>query len=598
MNETNTSLGLNRNNLQESASPYLLQHISNPVWWQEWSDDLIKHAEKINKPLFVSVGYATCHWCHVMASEAFSDLPTAKYLNENFICIKIDREQRPDIDQFLMDYINSQNGRGGWPLNVFMTPSLKPVFAMTYAPVTSDGTHYSFLSIARKVYDFISDNIDRIPSFEAAERQSPVAGEDTLVHSLSQYYDQENGGFGSGQKFPPHSTMLYLLYRLSIDDDPYLINVCSKTLDAMRLRGLNDHLQGGIYRYCVDNEWTIPHFEKMLYDQAMALWVYSLAYKLIGNEAYKSMAIEILRCLEESFLQNGLYISGHDADTDHKEGATYIWSFKELSEVLSEEEFARFQETYCITGNGNFEGSNHLIRRNDSILKDIEEKLLELRRKRNQPSVDGKILSGTNALLAISLIQAARCLNQPDLEEKAVTLVGNIITTFWDGKTLGHSFYNGLLQKQGFLFDASALLTAVSMLYETDIKWGIMLSDLVIYVGSFRENDTWIESRADDFPIVYASWFDHPVPSSVSLAELGLIRSDILTGKEYSTKPYREPFQSDFYNVSAMISNDLFHIFTSVDRLGWHLLPANSIQMRGAHKQDCFMGTCHPLNIT
>jgi len=497
-----------------------------------------------------------------------------------------------------MDFINSQNGRGGWPLNAFLTPSLKPVFALTYAPATSDGTQYTFLSIARKVHAFISDNADRIPAFEASERQSPVAAEDILVHSLSKYYDQENGGFGSGQKFPPHSTLLYLLYRLSLDDDPYVMGVCSKTLDAMRLRGLNDHLQGGIYRYCVDNEWTIPHFEKMLYDQAMALWSFSLAGKVMGNENYKTMANGILRCLDETFAMNGLYISGHDADTGHKEGATYVWSYKELSEVLSAEEFARFQETYTITKNGNFEGSNHLLRRNDSHLHDIEEKLLELRRKRNQPSEDGKILSGINSLVAIAFIQAGRSLGQPLLEEKAATLIDRIITTFWDGKTLGHSFYNGILQKQGFLSDAAALLTAVTMLFETDEKWEKVLSDLVIYVGSFRENGTWIESRADDFPVVYASWFDHPVPSSVSLAEMGLTRAAILTGKEYNPRSNREPFQSDFYNISAMISNGLFHVFTSADRLDWDQLPVNSIQMRGAHQQDCYRGTCHPLNIT
>jgi hypothetical protein len=469
---------------------------------------------------------------------------------------------------------------------------------MTYAPAISNGTHYSFLSIAEKVMNIIKENTDKIPSFEAAERQSPVASEDSLVHTLSQYYDQQNGGFGSGQKVPPHSTLLYLLYKLSIDDDPYLKDICSKTLDAMRLRGLNDHLQGGVYRYCVDNEWTIPHFEKMLYDQAMALWTYSLAYGVIGNVEYKSMANAILKCLDESFFQNGFYISAHDADTLHKEGATYIWSFKELSEVLSEEEFARFQATYLITRNGNFEGSNHLLRRNDSMLKDIEEKLLEIRRKRNQPSADGKILSGINGLVAIALIQASRFLDQSVLEEKAAVLVDNIITTFWDGKTLGHSYYNGSLQKQSFLFDAAALLTAVTMLFESDAKWGNTMSEFIDYVGSFRENGSWIESRAEDFPVVYASWFDHPVPSSVSLAEMGLLRAAILSGKEYMPFPSREPFQSDFYNVSAMISNGLFHVFTSSEKLMWNRLPVNSIQTRGSHEQDCYMGVCRPLSIT
>ena len=255
-------------------------------------------------------------------------------LNEHFICIKVDREQRPDIDQFMMDFINNQNGRGGWPLNVFLTPALHPVFALTYAPAFSRDSMHSFLSIAEQVVIYMEKNSNDIPPYVLAENKPSVAEAESLADTLSAYYDPVNGGFGSGQKFPSHSTLLYLLYQLSIDDSPSIRTICSKTLDAMRLRGLNDHLQGGIFRYCVDNEWTIPHFEKMLYDQAMVLWTYSLAYKVMGKDEYKTMAINILRCLDESFEESGLYISAHDADTEHEEGATYIWSYEELERSL------------------------------------------------------------------------------------------------------------------------------------------------------------------------------------------------------------------------------------------------------------------------
>jgi uncharacterized protein YyaL (SSP411 family) len=583
---------LKRNNLDKSSSPYLRQHVSNPVWWQEWSEEIVSYASSVNRPVLVSVGYATCHWCHVMASEAFSDKQTACYLNENFICIKVDREQRPDIDQYLMEFINRQNGRGGWPLNVFLTASMKPVYALTYAPQKSGSMGQSFLSIAEKVYAFIEKNEENIPAFVPEEIRPEVADEGSLVETLSAYYDEIHGGFGNGQKFPSHSTLLYLLYNLAVQDNPTIRTICIKTLDSMRLRGLNDHLQGGIFRYCVDNEWTIPHFEKMLYDQAMALWTYSLAYRVLKREEYRRMAAKILKCLDESFENNGLYISAHDADTDHEEGATYLWSHEQLINELDPKEFSEFSNSYQIRKEGNFDGRNHLIRINDDPLTDIEEKLLAIRRQRLQPSKDDKILCGINALLAVALIQSARLLDAPEQEQKATSLIKNLIRLFWDGLTLCHSYWNGHLQNQGFLSDASAMLTAISMLYENDASWEKEMTEMTSYVESFREGDSWIESRSRDFPAVIASWFDHPVPSGVSMAEFGLARVFLLTGRNTVATDYRQPFQSDFYNITAMINNGLFHVITTPEIIPWDKLPVNSIQLSGTIQQDCYMGAC------
>jgi uncharacterized protein YyaL (SSP411 family) len=589
---------LMRNNLDRSSSPYLLQHSENPVWWQEWSGDLVRHAAAINKPIFVSVGYATCHWCHVMAAEAFSDPATAGYLNNNFISIKIDREQRPDIDQFMMEFINRQNGRGGWPLNVFLTPSLRPVYALTYAPVRESEMSPSFLSIAGKVHDHIMTYGNSIPPFHTEDKAPSFIHENSLIRILSDYYDPDNGGFGYGPKFPPHSTLLYLLYQLGIEESPSIKTICVKTLDAMMLRGLNDHLQGGIFRYCVDHEWTIPHFEKMLYDQAMALWVYSLAFRVTGNEAYRRMAERIVKCLDETFDSGGLYISAHDADTDHKEGETYLWSYKELQEALDNEEFLLFTKAYHISEHGNFEGRNHLLRKRADINVDaIEDKLLEIRKRRNQPSPDGKILSGLNALAAMSMVYAGRYLNQPGLKKKAEDLTRKIIGEFSDGKSLSHSQYNGVLQNQSFLFDSAALLNAITLLNEDDRKWASQLDESVAFVRSFQQEGKWLESRTSDFPPVYASSFDHPIPSSVSLAEMGLARYALLKGEELETREYRQPFESDFFNLTAMIHNGLFHVFTSHELIGWDQLPVNSIQVMGEHEQDCYMGQCSPLQL-
>jgi hypothetical protein len=584
-----------RNNLYKSSSPYLLQHTVNPVWWQEWSEALIRYAVNANKLLFVSVGYATCHWCHVMASEAFSDFATASYLNKHFICIKVDREQRPDIDQFLMEFINNQNGRGGWPLNVFLTPDLRPIYALTYAPVYSGNSMLSLASIAEKVNTYYENNREKIPPFLSTENKPEISDESALAKTLSKYYDPDNGGFGKEQKFPPHSSLLYLLYQPGAEDSPSTKTICIKTLDSIRLRGLTDHLQGGIFRYCVDPEWTIPHFEKMLYDQAMALWCYSLAYRVISKEAYKVMAENILRCLSETFKVKGLYITGLDADTEHEEGATYLWSYEQLKNELLPHEFDQLSNTYFINQSGNINGLIHLIRMNDNRIDDIENKLLLIRKARKQPSRDEKTLCGMNALVGISILQAGRLLGRPDLEKNAAGLIKNVLNKFWDGKFLMHSFYKGRYQKLGFLFDAAAVLTGISMLYENDKSWEDLMNTMTLYVQSFKDGDKWRESWAEDFHAVYASWSDHPIPSSVSLAEMGLTRVALLTGKETHLREYREAFRSDFYNIAAMINNGLFHLFESERALSWDLLPVNSIRTFGTSETDCFMGACRPL---
>jgi uncharacterized protein YyaL (SSP411 family) len=342
----------------------------------------------------------------------------------------------------------------------------------------------------------------------------------------------------------------------------------------------------------VDRQWTIPHFEKMLYDQAMALWCYSLAYKVIGENEYKKMAESIVRCLNDCFADDGLFISAHDADTRHVEGATYVWGYRELKDFLAPDEFKRFCKSYYIDEQGNFEGRIHLIRKNDVDLRDIEEKLLSLRKKRPQPALDNKIICGINALVAIAMIQAGRNLERPQLEEKAAQIIRRLVDLFWDGKALGHSYYNGAKQNQSFLFDAAALLTAISMTYENDASWNTLMTTMAAYVESFRDGEKWVESRTADFKPVFASWFDHPVPSSVSLAEMGLTRVALITGKEKKSKSYRAPYQADFFNITAMMTNGLFHMISSRNAVAWSQLSANSLQMRGETESDCYRGTC------
>jgi len=480
-------------------------------------------------------------------------------------------------------------------LNVFLTPDLKPFFALTYAPLRSVGRSLSFLDIAEKVHEYFVTHGENITPFNYGEEEPPVTVEESLVSELTSYFDYEFGGFGSGQKFPPHSTLLYLLYHLSVKEDPEVREICTKTLEAIRMRGLNDHLQGGIFRYCVDREWTIPHFEKMLYDQAMALWCYSVAYKVLDKPEYKVMAEKILICLEECFEYEGLYISAFDADTEHEEGATYLWSREQLMSILHEDEYRIFSDAYHLSNEGNFEGLNHLIKRHDLSLNDIERKLLAVRNKRKQPSRDDKVISGINSLVVIAMLQAGRWLNNSHLEDKAASVMRKLINKFWDGLSLGHSYYNGIFQKQGFLFDAGATLTAISMLCEDDSNWNDLMLKMTRYVKSFKEGKKWVESESEDFQTVYASWFDHPVPSSVSLAEIGLTRVAILSSEDTKPVDYRRPFQSDFYNINALLNNGLFHVFTSGRFIPWDTIPVNSVQLRGDVESDCYMGTCKML---
>lgn len=590
-------LDIQRNNLDISSSPYLRQHAKNPIWWQEWSSEVIEEATRENKLLFVSVGYATCHWCHVMAADAFSDRIIADYLNQHFICIKVDRETRPDIDQFLMHFITAQNGSGGWPLNVFLTPDIHPIFALTYAPGHGSGSISPFLDITKKVYDYYNNHRDKILPFQAVEKPPSVIEEKMIIKELLTYFDSVDGGFGRGQKFPPHTTLLYLLYLLCVEKNDNIQKMCGITLDAMRLGGLNDHLQGGIFRYCVDKKWTIPHFEKMLYDQAMALWCYALAYRVMDKKAYKAMAENILRCLEECFKDNGLYISAYDADTEHIEGATYIWRYDEIKEFLSAEEFHRLSESYFIFPEGNFNGAIHLIRKNDLHLRDIEEKLLVIRNQRIQPDKDNKILCGINALVAIAILQAARFLEKPKLEARAVQIIKSLMARFWDGKTLAHSLSNGITQKQNFLFDGACMLIAITMLNENDESWYIPMCAMSEYVKSFQEGEKWVESRSEDFQTIYASWLDHPIPSSVSLAEMGLTRAVLLNGKGFRGEVYREPYHADFFNLAVMLRNGLFHLFTTKKGVNWNKLPPNSLQMRGEPQTDCYRGVCRSVSL-
>ncbi len=585
-------LNFKRNNLDKVSSPYLQQHKNNPIYWQEWSQEVLDYSKKNNKLIFVSIGYATCHWCHVMATEAFSNKEIAEYLNEHFVSIKVDREQRPDIDKYMMSFIVETQGSGGWPLNVILTHDLKPIYALTYAPINPKYGLPGFIAILKMIKEGYEQNKEEIATYSPSPIVSYPFEETQLIISILELADMTNGGFGHSIKFPPHNTLLFLLSYFEAIKDYKVKEIIELTLDHMAKRGLHDHLQGGFYRYCTDNQWTIPHFEKMLYDQAMLLWVYSWAYKLLNKDEYKVIINKIVQCLEETFEHNKLFYSAHDADANHEEGTTYLWSKEELQKVLTKEEFERFIEAYEISDKGNFEGKIHLIKKENIFLAGIEAKLLEIRKTRNQPFIDRKIVTSWNALTGIALLMAYRCINNEKAKTKSLTLFKNILSKHYINNKLAHSSINNTVQQGEFLEDYASLLLFATYIYEETNKYKEVIEELTGKLKEFQKNNTWIESKNPDFMEVAAQRIDHPIPSSASLAEFAIFRTKLIFREDYEPGNYEEPMNYDFFNLITFLKNGNVHEIHVPKKISWKHLPLNCIQLISKNIQDCYKQIC------
>ncbi|MBI5002278.1 thioredoxin domain-containing protein [Candidatus Woesearchaeota archaeon] len=590
-----------KNTLATSSSPYLQQHKDNPIYWQEWSLEVLEHAQKQNKLLFVSVGYATCHWCHVMASEAFSNPEIAQFLNEHFVAIKVDREQRLDIDQYMMAFLIEQQGHGGWPLNVILTPDQIPMLAMTYVPVTPKYGMPGFFQIlehAVSLYEKNPTSLEQfVPEYFSESTITSVAQVE-VIETMLRSFDSHTASFHHGPQFPPHNTLLFLLAYYEETKEDAVKNVIEKILDTLATRGLHDHLQGGFYRYCVDQQWTIPHFEKMLYDQALLLWVFSVAYKILKKDAYKEVAEKIISCLEETFEEDGLYYSGHDADTDHEEGTTYLWTKEELEKFLSPAEYTAFASLYIL--DENFEGNIHLLKKKLETVPTLEKKLLLRRKKRKQPFVDKKIITSWNSLLGIAFVMAERCGCSSEGYKKAEMLFDTLLKKHYEhkdsSKKLAHSSLGNSVQSQEFLEDYAALLLFATYFYEIkhDEEVKKIIHELFLRLESFYDSDKkqWIESRNADFITIPAQTYDHPTPSSVAVAEFTLFRSRIILGMEHSSVGYGSAFSRDFHNLFAFYSEGYFHILHVPSSLDLRLLPVNAFVLKGNAFEDCYKGMC------
>jgi uncharacterized protein YyaL (SSP411 family) len=487
------------NHLVQENSPYLLQHAHNPVDWYPWSRLALEKAQREDKPIFLSIGYAACHWCHVMSHESFEDPSIAKVLNSSFISIKVDREERPDLDSIYMNFVVATTGSGGWPLNVFLTPKGKPFYGGTYYPLYRSHNLPSF----REVLDMVvrlwrtdraailqsSENLTRSLQSQPAAGAGEVALDpailDQAVQAISRSYDWHNGGWGGAPKFPQPMQIEFLLRQATRNNQASLA-MAQHVLHAMAQGGMYDVLGGGFARYSVDPAWLIPHFEKMLYDNAQLARVYLHAYQLTGELFFREVCEATLDFIlrELSHPAGGFYTS-LDADSDGKEGMYYLWTMKQVRSAFADPQDAElFIAAYAVSQEGNFYGQNILRRTQTdeqltqqfhldvnvikSRLAGLRCRLLELRSRRPRPATDDKVLVAWNALALAAFAEAGRVLGRRDYSEAAIRNANFILENMQESGRLFRSWREGRVSHPAYLEDYAGLGLALLAIYQAD----------------------------------------------------------------------------------------------------------------------------------
>ena len=496
---------LRRNRLAAEGSPYLSQHEDNPVNWQPWDETALEAAEEQNKPIFLSIGYSACHWCHVMEEESFEDEAVAQRLNENFVPIKVDREERPDIDSIYMTICQRVTGRGGWPLSAWLTPDGKPFYIGTYFPKEPQGGMPGFLDLLDKISDSWSDPDDRAEMQQRAEQWTDTArdkyetpthdgdgdvpGDDALdsaVRTALRSVDDEYGGFGSdGPKFPQPGRIDLLLRAASRSGSSDALTAATTTLDAMAAGGLYDHLGGGFHRYATDREWTVPHFEKMLYDNAGLPPLYLAGEQVTDNARYAEVVDETLAFVDRELTHpDGGFFSTLDARSGDEEGTFYVWTPEEVHDLLDDPAATLFCERYGVTDSGNFERGTTVLNVSatvdeladehgleaaevDAELDAARETLFAAREERTRPPRDEKVLAGWNGMMISAYAQAARVLD-PDYAEPAREALDFVTDHLFDADAgrLQRRFIDGEAAGEGYLADYAFLARGAFDLYQ------------------------------------------------------------------------------------------------------------------------------------
>ncbi len=561
-------MDFNRNNLDKSLSPYLRQHEKNPVFWQEWSDEVLEHAENQGRLILLSSGYSTCHWCHVMAENTFSRDRVAVFLNEFFVCIKLDREERPDIDHFMMSFMTENYGQGGWPLNVLLSPDRKPFFAFTYAPADD------FIRLLEHAMDFYRDNNNRLLGYMPGSSSLKYIP-DSIIDDIYGYYDNINKGFKGMQKFPAHSTILFLLFHYLKYNDERSGRMAKETLEKMATSGLYDPVAGGFFRYCTDQGWNIPHFEKMMYDQAMHIMNYAVAYKVFGKKEFKVIAEKTLDYIDTQKDSSGLFYTALDADTDGMEGDTYLWQKEQLNDAGISADFS------LIPFNGKF----HLIKNTFNDTASIEKRLLDIRSRRIQPFRDEKILTSVNCLAGIALYHAGLALDNKRLTEQAGAVYRYYKKRWLEYGKLQNAEFHGEIQYTELLENYASFLV-LSTCIDND---ALIIKELRDMVLKFNKNDRWCSSLDTQLGDIPAQSFDHPVPSALSLAKMGIERAGLILEEPAGSDSYTAPYLSDYYNLAVFIRDHFAIIFTKEFIAD---LPLDFIQVIDDNYRLCHEGRC------
>ena len=480
------------NRLAQATSPYLLQHQHNPVDWRQWGPEALNEAKTQNKPILLSVGYAACHWCHVMAHELFEDEATARVMNELFVNIKVDREERPDIDQIYMSALHLLGEQGGWPLTMFLTPAGEPVWGGTYFPKDSRYGRPAFTDVLREVARLFREEPTKIEQNRAAllarlaEKARPkdkvtigTRELDSYAKQIGNMFDSVNGGLRGAPKFPQPS-ILEMIWRAGMrSGDTRFFETVEHSLERMCEGGIYDHLGGGFSRYSVDERWLVPHFEKMLYDNAQLLELLALAYARSGNPLFAQRARETVGWLaREMTTPEGGFAASLDADSEGEEGKFYVWSKAEIVALLGADDGKFFAKHYDVSEEGNFEGQNILNRLKDSgrtvadeqRLAPLLDKLLAARASRVRPGLDDKVLADWNGLMIAALVNAGILLDEPEwiaMGARAFDFIAKEMTRDINiEQRLGHSWRAGKLLFPGLASDFAAMIRAALSLYE------------------------------------------------------------------------------------------------------------------------------------
>ena len=563
------------NRLINETSPYLLQHANNPVDWHAWGEEALEQARSEDKPILLSIGYSACHWCHVMERESFEDDDIAGLMNQHFVNIKVDREERPDLDAVYMQAVQMLTGSGGWPMTVFLTPECKPFYGGTYFPPADRGGMPGFPRLLLAISDAYRNNrgeVDRVTGQLTANMglagQVPRGVDPLTTETLHQAYsnlatnfDYQNGGVGAAPKFPQPMTLEFLLRYHRQGFNPRALEMVNLTLEKMAYGGIYDQIGGGFHRYSTDSYWLVPHFEKMLYDNAQLARLYLHAYQVTGRVLYRRITEETLDyVLREMTGPAGGFFSAQDADSEGEEGKFFVWTPDEISEVLGEADAQVFSAFYDVTQGGNFEGKNILnISREesvfardrqmgpgdlDAVIQRGKHELLEVRDKRVHPLLDDKVLASWNGLMLRAFAEAASSLGREDYLAAAIKNGEFLVSTMKSDARLLRTYRHGEAKLLGYLEDYSFVADGLLALYEAtfDQRWlteASSLADSMIElfwdetVGGFYDTG----SDHEELVIRPRDVFDHAQPCGGSVATDFLLRLAVFTGhNDYASK--------------------------------------------------------------